>query len=153
MNFSRAQWAFSLVLDLLVKTALLTFVGLLITLSAAPVGGFVALGAFFSILHFLCLFMGFKAVSSLEFARLRLNGAIRFWLAVIVANVLFAAAATMFFSSLRRSDDVGPSIQGDLTMSGILVVTNLIPILVVAALGCLLGLVMRGRHRQRMSSP
>ena len=58
MNLTLPQWIACFVLDLLIKSFLVTAFGILVTLSAVPVSVFLNLAISLSMLHFICVFLG-----------------------------------------------------------------------------------------------
>ena len=120
MRFSALQWLATFILDVLIKGIFVAFVGMAIT-STSPYP-FFFLGFFYSLFHFVCLFLGFTGTLAFELVGLKLRPTLAFWLALFVANGLFAAGATL-------SDNAGWGL--------ILVMTNLMAVLFVLAGSCI----------------
>ena len=146
MNFSGRQWLLSIGLDLFIKIVVVTYLGALVTLGAASIAGFVCLAVMLSVFHLVCLFLGCTFVVAFELVHLQLSRSLKFVLALIVANILFVASFTAFFVLSSSSDDVPPSFPGDLFIALFLAATNLMPVLIVAACGCVFG-------RAKLSAP
>ncbi len=125
----------SIVLDMLIKIVLVAYAGVLITLSAAPIAGFVFLAVVLSIFHFVCLFLGCTFALMFELVRLTLPFGARSTVALIVANTLFVAGFAAFFSLSLVSDNIGSIIWSNLVVGLCLAATNLLSILIVAVFG------------------
>ena len=154
MNFSVYQWLFSIMLDFFLKAACLYLLSAL-TLGAAPISLFMSFALALSIFHFFSLFVAYCFVALLELAR-----AAKFALTLIVANTLCVGVASLWVV-YTLSQNLAPCSEtehwchwtnGHITTNGmrvtawtafILLVMNLIPILVSAALGCLASRVRR----------
>lgn len=139
MNFSALQWLACFVLDALIKSVLITFIGVLITFTSPfP---FIFVSVCLSIFHFLCLFLGYTAAVAFELVRIEFGPRLKFWLGLLFANVLFGAALNTF---LALEGSPSPLLElSPVTMA--LVATNLIPIFLVAACNCILWRIKRSR--------
>jgi hypothetical protein len=133
MNFAFYQWVLSFVLDLLIKSAFLTFLGLLVTLSAAPISAFLGGAIIASTFHFICLFSACGLAALLELLRLKLPHVMRFVLILIVANVLFLGGCAVV------APQSGPATSGTVTVDSVMVVLNLVPIMIAVACGRILS--------------
>lgn len=128
MNFSASQWWTSFVLDAMLKSVLITFIGVLITFTS-PIP-FVIVSVCLSLFHFTCLFLAYTFLIAFELIRIEFGPRLKFWLTLLLANVLFGALINTFFAM-----GVSPAPVLELSpATTVLVVTNLIPIFVVA--GC-----------------
>src|SRR5690242_9609428 len=88
MNFGARQWILAFVLDVLIKSVVVVYVGLAVTLSGAPVADLVELAIPLALFHFLSLFFASLLVRSLARLGLELGSAAQFILILIVANAL-----------------------------------------------------------------
>lgn len=140
MNFSVWQWRVAVVLDVLLKTALLYVTMVVVSLGTVILGGFdfvlpiFLMAASLSSLHFLCLFFGSRFVARLESTNAKLAHALKFVLVLVFANILFIISFTAVLSFNRNIAD---NAIGSLYVAA----TNLIPILLVAAVGRIAGLI------------
>ena len=102
MNFSVRQWLLSIALDMLIKISLITYLGVLITSTAAP--GFVFMAVMQSLFHFGCLLAGCTFVAALELVHLKPSRGVRFLIAVIVGNAAFVLFDAAFFALPSMGD-------------------------------------------------
>ena len=131
MAFSALQWLASFVLDALIKSALIGFVGMAIT-STSPFP-FMWAAVCLSIFHFICIFLGFTAAVAFELVGIRFSPTPKFWLGLLFANVLFGMGVNTFLAlEVSRAPvfELSP-------VTTVLVTTNLIPIFLVAAYSCI----------------
>ena len=135
MNFAPYQWALSFYLDLFIKSVFVSLLGLLFTLGGAPVFDFMVGAFFLSLLHFICLFLGWLVLSLLEIAHLKFTDRARFLATLIFANALFVMAIAAFGTWGNRPNQAFSNFDGGLTIGAILATTNVIPILLAAACG------------------
>jgi hypothetical protein len=135
MNFTTRQWVLSIVLDMLIKIVIITYLGLFFSLSAAPIAGFVCLAVFLSAFHFVCLFLGCTFAVSFELFHIQLPRPLSFVLVLMVANILFVAGFAGFFGLSDSGWNNPPAFYSGLIVGLCLTVTNLIPVLTVAACG------------------
>ena len=140
MNFSIVQWFVLFILDLLIKTLCVYFAALAFSLSVVVDPGlllsFVPIGVLISGLNLLCLFLVSRLVTRLESFNAGLPPVLKCLLVFFVANTLFVLAWVGFFATIGHSDN-GPAegaVEG-LLIGLFLVVTNVIPVLLVALLG------------------
>jgi hypothetical protein len=140
VGFSVREWLSSFVLDAVIKFVVIAFISVLFSLGMVGWSSGIAPALTLSLFHFLCLFLGFSLIASLELAKIDLRAGTRFWLGLLVGNVLFGAAInTLFALDLRKSVlELSSATVG-------LVITNLTSILTVAAVGCLCRRVSRSR--------
>ena len=148
MNFSVIQWIVSYYLDLIIKFALMMLIGLFVTLGAASIEGLLIAAVIWSMFHFLCLLLGTLVV---EPVRRHWPNAPTFTLTLIVANIAFALSFAALFGLGHSPGEVLPGFGGELIVGSVLAMTNVIPLLIVAACGRLLR---RGqRWRVQRDSP
>jgi len=118
-------------LQALVKSVLITFIGVLVTFTSPfP---FIFGAVCLSIVHFVCLFLGYTAAVALELVRIEFGPGLKFWLGLLFPNALFGAALNTLFAMgvpSRPVLELSP-------VTTVLVVTNLIPVLLVAACSCI----------------
>jgi hypothetical protein len=138
VSFSASQSLATFVLDALIKSVLLTFIGVLVTFTRPfP---FIFAAVCLCNFHFIYLFLGYTLAVAFELVRIELGARLKlFWLGLLLANVLFGAALNTFLAledSPSRVFELSP-----ITM--VLVATNLIPIFLVAACSCTLRRVTR----------
>lgn len=139
MRFTASRWLLSFALDALGKSALIAFIGMAIT-STSPFP-FIWSAVSLSIFHFFCLFLGFTAVVSFELVRIKFGPSLSFWLALLFANLLFGFAVNSVLTlntALTLSEFLAT-----LPITGVLVATNLFPILLVAACSRMLSRIRR----------
>jgi hypothetical protein len=137
VNFSALQWLISFALDAFIKSLLIIYVGVLITLGAAPAYGFVYPAIFVSVSYFVLLFLANKFVAAFERVDIHLSRGAKFALVIILANIFFTACVTATLAlPARPGDSEGAIIEG-LWISAVLVATNLTSILIVSAFGCI----------------
>jgi hypothetical protein len=147
MNFSGRRWLLTFVLDFFLKGGCLYLVGMASELGAAPVSIFFWLALGWSTFHFLSLFLGCSFV-----ALFNLGQALKFWLALVVANILFTGCVvSLWIWSIKGGLETGCSgiegkcdwVKGSITPDGvrtlaviavIVVVINLMPFLLGASL-------------------
>ena len=145
MNFSVWQWRAIVVLDVVIKAGLIylsaAFVtlGLIVKSGLEPVIPFILMAASVSSLNFLCLFFGNRFVAWLERNQFQPPGAIRFSLVLIFANALFVVVFTALMSV------VSGKIYNHGILSMFVAATNLMSILLVAAVSRISSLVGRSR--------
>jgi hypothetical protein len=135
LNFALWQWVLGFVLDVFVKSAIVVFIGLLITLGAALPSGFVFFAALLSMFNFICLFLGCLLVSLLELVRLNVPLFVKFLLTMIVANVLFVLSYAALTGLGHRHGEILPGFGEQLIAGSCLTITNIIPILITAGCG------------------
>jgi hypothetical protein len=135
MNFAPYQWALSFYLDLLIKSVIVSFLGLLFTLGGAPVFDFMVGAFFLCLFHFVCLFLGWLFVCLLGLAHLRLTDRARFVVTMIAANTLFVLAIAAFGTWGNSPNEAFSHFEGGVMVGSILATTNVIPILLAAACG------------------
>ena len=132
MNFSLPQWVFCAAVDVLIKSVILTVVGLLVTLNSASIAGFVILAVFLSILHFICLSVAYIFVDILGSLRIDLHRTVKFLLVLALANALFALGLAAITINSRS----GETFQSfGLAVGTFLAITNIMSILIAAAFG------------------
>lgn len=136
MNFSVHQWLLSIVLDVLIKTAFIYCAFVLVTFLAAPALPFIYIAVAVSIFHFVCLFLACSFVASLELIQVQLARAAKFPLVLTIANVLFVGSVTAFLTFSVRPDEIWLTGRQCAVISLLLMLTNLISMLIVAAYGC-----------------
>jgi hypothetical protein len=135
MNFSLLQWVLSFVLDVLIKVTLIASLGLLVTLSGAPIIGFIFAAVLLSMFHFFCVFLTSVFVDLLDQLRVKLSRTIDFLLTLTLTNVLFVLAfAVLPRLGLKRGETV-PDFADYLIIGWVLAITNVLPMLVVAGSG------------------
>jgi hypothetical protein len=137
VSFSASQSLATFVLDALIKSVLLTFIGVLVTFTSPfP---FIFAAVCLCIFHFICLFLGYTLAVAFELVRIELGARLKFWPGLLLADVLFGAALNTF---LALEDSPSPVFElSPITM--VLVATNLIPIFLVAACSCTLRRIRR----------
>jgi hypothetical protein len=124
--FSASQLLASFVLDALIKSTLIGFVGMAIT-STSPFP-FIWPAVGLSIFHFICIFLGCTAAVAFELVGIRFRPTPKFWLGLLFANLLFGATLnTLMALQHSRSPFLELS-----PVTIVLVATNLIPIFLVA---------------------
>ncbi|WP_375775789.1 hypothetical protein ACE103_28625 [Bradyrhizobium sp. ma5] len=139
MNLSTLQWWAAFILDVLIKAALIYWQAALVTLGMITLQGFVPLisiilmAASLSSLHFLCLFFGNRFVGSLQTATVQRSRPLKLVLVLIFANLFFIVSFAAVLS-------VSGNVLDHMLLSAIVAVTNLVPILPVAATGGLLDI-------------
>jgi len=138
MNFSSREWLFACALDMCVKIVYTYCAFFLLTFLAAPIAPFLYIGVAISIFHFLCLFLAFSAVASLELIRIELAPALRFPFVLILTNVLFVAGLSALFTMMIRPGEIGRTAVGGVGISLFLMTTNLVTISLLAGFGCMM---------------
>jgi hypothetical protein len=151
MNLSVFEWLASFVLDVLIKSALFVFAGVVVFAdmvvddSTNPFGlllRFVLNGIGFSILHFGCLTLGYTAAVALEPAGRKLRPSLKFWLGVLFANALFGAVVNILLT-LEVAPTAPQSVFELSPVTVALVATNLLPVLVVHVYACIVEYIKR----------
>jgi hypothetical protein len=129
MNFSARQWILAFVLDVLIKCVVVVYVDLAGTLSGVPVADLVVLAFPLSLFNFFWLFLASLLARSL--ARLGLGSAstARF-LILTVAN---AAIVMIIAISTHTAGETWLSLDSGFAIGVALIVTNILPIVIVAA--------------------
>ncbi|VIO77374.1 hypothetical protein [Bradyrhizobium ivorense] len=142
MNLSSSQWWSAFVLDVLIKAALmywqaaLTTLGMIVLQGFEPLIPFILMAASLSSLHFLCLFFGNRFVGSLQAMNAQRSPVMKFVCVLISGNALFIVSFAAVLS-------VSGNVYERVLFSTMVAVTNLVPILLVAGTGGLLGLIKR----------
>ena len=131
VSFSASQWLASFALDALIKSFLITFIGVLVTFTSPFPFLFAAICL--SIFHFICLFLGYTAVVAFELIRIEFGPRLKFWLGLLLANILFGALLNTFMA-LDEAHKSPPAVLELSPVTVVLVATNLMPIFLV--LGC-----------------
>lgn len=142
MKLSWLQWLLIFVLDASFKFVFLALIGMLVALGSIA-WWWLTPAIVLSIFYFLCLFLGFSLVVSLELVKISLGPATRFWSGLLFANLIFAATFnTAYALSLRK-----PVFEIAL-VTQCFVATNLMSVLTIVASKCLLQRFrrLRGSH-------
>jgi hypothetical protein len=130
VNFSALQWVMSFLVDALIKSVIFVTIGVGMT-STSPFP--FLLGAIqFTIINFVCLFLGYTAVIAFELVGKSFGPTATFWLTVLFANILFGVSLnTVFGLQEGRSKvfEISPVMIA-------LVVTNLVSLLFVIVGSC-----------------
>jgi hypothetical protein len=147
MSFSARQWLFGFLLDAVIKFVLLALAGALVTFGMVAWWSWSIPAVVLSLFHFLCLFLGFSLVASLEIIKVDLGPATKFWLGLSFANLLFAAAVNTFHAlEISRASVFELS-----SWTVVLVGTNLASVLTVAACNCLCQRIKRSRASDELA--
>jgi hypothetical protein len=135
MNFSLLQWVSSFALDVLIKALSITYVGLLVTLTAGPIIGFVFGAILLSMFHFLCVFLASVFVDLLEQLHLNLSRRAEFLITLASANALFLLAFAILPTLGSKPGAPGQIFVDDVIVGALLAVTNILSMLIVAGYG------------------
>lgn len=136
VNFSPSQWLSSIVLDVLIKFVLVTAVGVFVTYGLISVGSLAMAAISLSLLHFVCLFVGATLVLVPELFGAQLPPTLRFSASLALANVLFVGVLVVLM--WPGPNDIPRTAEGPVVAALVLVATNLVTLLAVAAGGRLI---------------
>jgi hypothetical protein len=136
MNLTLPQWIACFVLDLLIKSLLVTAFGILVTLRAAPVSVFLYLAISLSMLHFICVFLGVTVALLFELLHLRLSSVLNWIVTVVVANVAFLSLCLMLIRPNPDGVETDTHAAADWVIGAVLVGVNLAPFLIVSMVSC-----------------
>lgn len=137
MNFPKWQWCVIVVLDVFVKTALLSFASVFaIGAPIQPLMVFALMGASISSLHFLCIYFSRRFFVRVDLERAKIARPLKFALMLLFASFLFVVSWTAIMST-------NGAVYGSAVIGLILAATNLIPVLLIATFGWIYNLTRR----------
>lgn len=148
MNFSKWQWRAAFALDVLLKFvlaysgAILASLGLVVQAGAEYVVGFAIVAIAMAALNAVYLMLGQRAVVALNWPRPARHPVLQAILILIFANAMFAGSFIILFSFQGQGGFVESAI-----FSLFCVVTNLVPIVIVAIFGWISRLISRALRR------
>ena len=143
MNYSTPRWFAIVLVDFLLKFVLISAVGLFVTYGLISVAMLVMAAIAFSLLHFVCLFVGATLVVTPELFGARLPPRLRSAASVMVANMLFIAVVVVM--EWPRPNDIPRTADGPISVALALATTNLLAFFTVAVVSRLFGCI-KSRH-------
>ena len=133
MSFGPLQWIATYFLDILIKATVITLIGVLVTFGLASPLGYISFAILLSVFHFVCLAVGAILMPVFDLLRPRFSDTVHSALFLFIANVLFVVGWAAIFGLGQRPGEIRPGFSDELLTGSCLAITNILPILIVAA--------------------